>query len=148
MHKVHFPRQYSSFLLHLAACCPPTLPIASASRDPHSTHSTHLGPSQGYFLLFYCWHPKEQTPRDIFYLVTLLRPIFIFSSDSNSRQSDYLQKVPEGTLLTELVKPPTLGFSSGHDFMVHGMEPQVGLCTDSAAAAWNSLPLSDRKSVV
>ena len=39
--------------------------------------------------LFYCSIPyKEQTPRNILYLVTLLRPSFIFFF----RQSDYLQK--------------------------------------------------------
>ena len=29
--------------------------------------------------------------------------------------------------VAQLVEPPTLGFSSGHDFMVCGFEPQVRL---------------------
>ena len=33
-------------------------------------------------------------------------------------------------------------FSSGHDLRVHGFNPLIGLCTDSAEPASNSLPLS------
>ena len=36
----------------------------------------------------------------------------------------------------------TLDFSSGHDLAVRGFEPHVGLHTDSAEPAWDSLPLS------
>ena len=50
-----------------------------------------------------------------------------------------------GTWVAQLVKQLTLDFDSGHDLIVHGFEPCVGLCTDSAEPAWNflSLPLSD-----
>ena len=33
------------------------------------------------------------------------------------------------------LKPPTLGFSSGRDLMVCGLEPHVELCADSAEPA-------------
>ena len=39
----------------------------------------------------------------------------------------------------QLVKLQTSDFSSGHDLRVHEIEPHVGLCTDSAKAAWDSL---------
>ena len=43
--------------------------------------------------------------------------------------------------LTEL-SVPTLGFRSGHDVMVHAIEPQIGLHADSVESAWDSLSLS------
>ena len=33
--------------------------------------------------------------------------------------------------MAQSVKDPTLDFSSGHDLMVHELEPCVGLSTDS-----------------
>ena len=44
--------------------------------------------------------------------------------------------------MAQLVKPLTLGFSSGHGLTVRGPEPQVGFCADSAEPAWDSLSLS------
>ena len=46
--------------------------------------------------------------------------------------------------MAQLLKRPTLGFNSGHDLMVCGLEPHVGLCADSVEPAWDSLsfPLS------
>ena len=45
--------------------------------------------------------------------------------------------------MAQLVKHPTLGFTSGHDLTVGEFEPHVGLCTDRVDPAWNSLsPLS------
>ena len=41
--------------------------------------------------------------------------------------------------MAQLVKCSTLGFSSGHDLMVCGFKPPVGLCLDSAELAWDSL---------
>ena len=38
--------------------------------------------------------------------------------------------------MAQLVKRPALGFGSGHDIMVHGMESCVGLCADSMELAW------------
>ena len=38
--------------------------------------------------------------------------------------------------MAQSVKYPTLDLGSGHDLMVHEIEPRVGLCTDSA---WDSL---------
>ena len=37
-----------------------------------------------------------------------------------------------GTWVAQLVKRPTLGFSSSHDLMVHEIEPCISLCADSA----------------
>ena len=36
----------------------------------------------------------------------------------------------------------TLDFGSGHDLMICGLEPRVGLCADSAEPAWDILSLS------
>ena len=44
--------------------------------------------------------------------------------------------------MAQLVKHPTLGFSSGHDLMVRGFESHSGLCTDSRESAWDSPFLS------
>ena len=46
--------------------------------------------------------------------------------------------------MAQSVKPLTLGFGSGHDVMVCGSEPHIGLCLVSAEPAWDSLsfPLS------
>ena len=37
------------------------------------------------------------------------------------------------------MKHPTLDFGSGHDLMVHGIEPHIGRYTDGVESAWNSL---------
>ena len=49
-----------------------------------------------------------------------------------------------GAWVAQSVKPPTPGFSSGHDLIVHEFEPCMGLCAHSVAPAWDShsLPLS------
>ena len=36
-----------------------------------------------------------------------------------------------GTWVAQLVKRLTLDFSSGHDLMVHEVEPHIGLCANS-----------------
>ena len=41
-----------------------------------------------------------------------------------------------------MVKRPTLDFGSGHDLLVRGIEPLVGLCADSVEAAWDSVSSS------
>ena len=41
--------------------------------------------------------------------------------------------------MAQSVKPPTLDFSSGHDLVVHEMEPYIGVCADSEEPAWDSL---------
>ena len=45
--------------------------------------------------------------------------------------------------MAQSVKHPTLGFGSGHDLMVCGIEPHVGLCADiiEPALEATSLPL-------
>ena len=39
-------------------------------------------------------------------------------------------------------KCPTVDFGSGHDLMVCGIGPCVGLCADGKELAWDSLSLS------
>ena len=46
-----------------------------------------------------------------------------------------------GTWEDPWVKRLTLDLSSGHDLIVHGIEPHVRLCTDSMEPAWDSLSL-------
>ena len=44
--------------------------------------------------------------------------------------------------MAQSVKRLTLDFGSGHDLMVRGIEPRVGLCADSVEPAWDFLSLS------
>ena len=44
-----------------------------------------------------------------------------------------------GAWMIQSVKYPTVDLSSGHDLTVHGIEPHIGLCTDTAEPAWDSL---------
>ena len=47
-----------------------------------------------------------------------------------------LKKPPYwGAWMAQLVKCPALDLSSGHDLMVHGIEPCTGLCADSVEPA-------------
>ena len=46
-----------------------------------------------------------------------------------------------GPWVAQLVKHPILDFDSGHNLMVHEIDPHVGLCADSVESAWDSLPL-------
>ena len=43
--------------------------------------------------------------------------------------------------MAQLVKRLTLDFGSGHDLKVLEFEPHIGLCTDRAEPAWDSLSL-------
>ena len=45
-------------------------------------------------------------------------------------------------LLGGSVNRPTVGFSSGHDLMVHGFELCIGLCAYSLEPTWDSVSLS------
>ena len=38
----------------------------------------------------------------------------------------------EGTCMAQTVERPALGFHSGHDLMVCGVEPHIALCADSS----------------
>ena len=51
-------------------------------------------------------------------------------------------KSRRGAGMAQLGKRPTLDFISGHNLMVGGFEPCVGLCTDSVEPVWDSLSLS------
>ena len=46
-----------------------------------------------------------------------------------------------GTWVAQLVKRPTLDFSSGYDLTVCEFKSYVGLCADSEKLAWDSVPL-------
>ena len=41
--------------------------------------------------------------------------------------------------MAQSIKRPTLVFSSGHDLMVHEIEPHVGFCTGGTKPTWDSL---------
>ena len=41
--------------------------------------------------------------------------------------------------MAQLVERPTLDFGSGHDLVVRGTEPFIGLCPDGVEPAWDSL---------
>ena len=41
--------------------------------------------------------------------------------------------------MIQSVEHLTLGFDSGRDLMVRGIEPRVGLCADNRKPAWDSL---------
>ena len=41
--------------------------------------------------------------------------------------------------MAQLVEYLILDFVSGHDLMVHGFNPCIGLCTDSIGPAWDYL---------
>ena len=49
--------------------------------------------------------------------------------------------INRGAWVAQSVERLTLDFSSGHDLTVRGFEPHLGLCTDSAEPAWDSLSL-------
>ena len=53
--------------------------------------------------------------------------------------------------MAQWVERPTLDLSSGHDLMVRGFRPRVGLLTDSTEPAWDSvspsLSLSQKKKI-
>ena len=44
-----------------------------------------------------------------------------------------------GAWVAQLVKHPILDFGSGHDLMVHELEPHIEFSTDSLEPAWESL---------
>ena len=41
--------------------------------------------------------------------------------------------------MAQSVKPLTLDFRSGHDLIVPGLKPHIGLHADSVESAWDSL---------
>ena len=45
--------------------------------------------------------------------------------------------------MAKSVKRPTLDFGSGHDLMVHEIEPCLGLRVDSEEPAWDFLSLNN-----
>ena len=51
------------------------------------------------------------------------------------------QKSTWGAWVTQSVRCPALGFSLGHDLMVCGFQPCVGLCTDTMKPTWDPLLL-------
>ena len=49
------------------------------------------------------------------------------------------EKRDRGAWAAQQAERPTLDFSSVHDLVVCEFEPRVGLCSDSAGSAWDSL---------
>ena len=41
--------------------------------------------------------------------------------------------------MAQSVNHPTLDFGSGHDLMVHEIEPHIGICAVGGEPAWDSL---------
>lgn len=99
------------------------------SRNPHQCH----------FLLLYLMHPNRETPKNILHLVTLPRPIFIFSADSNLRKSDYLQRSTCSMMLNHLQLSECLTLKL---FLTHPLGLGLGLTTSySLCLPWS--PNSD-----
>ena len=48
---------------------------------------------------------------------------------------------PRGGRVAPSVRGPTLGFGSGHDLMVRGVEPRIRLGAAGGEPAWESLSL-------
>ena len=48
----------------------------------------------------------------------------------------------QGASVTQVVKHLNLDFGSGHNRLVCGIKPHIGLCADSAEPAWDSCSLS------
>ena len=46
-----------------------------------------------------------------------------------------------GAWVVRSVKGPTVGFGSGHELMVPGFEPHVGLRAEGVEPAWDSLSI-------
>ena len=44
--------------------------------------------------------------------------------------------------MAQAVRHLTLDLGSGHDLIVCGFEPRIGLCADGAEPAWDSVSLS------
>ena len=76
----------------------------------------------------------------------LINPIVVITSQSIHMSNHHvvLFKIHNfrGTWVAQSVECLTLGFGSGHDLRVREFKPHVGLCTDSAEPAWDSLSLS------
>ena len=53
----------------------------------------------------------------------------------------------QGTWVAQSVECPTPDFGSGHDLMVHEIQPFVRLCADSAEAVWDSLSLPNSRTL-
>ena len=76
--------------------------------------SAHLVPSAGHFSFFELMPGVTAVPGQPSWVELLV-----------------LKNKFRGTWLAQSVKHPTLDSSSGHNLMVHGIKPHVGLCTDS-----------------
>ena len=77
------------------------------------------------------WLPDTRWP-------TLLAP----TQEPPQKPWSDTSKVSRGACVAQLVKRPTLDFSSGHDLTVGEFEPRVGLCADSLEPVWDFLSAS------
>ena len=63
----------------------------------------------------------------------------IGEGDEDVQTASYKANKSGDTWVAQSVKHLTLDSGLGHDLMVHDTEPQVGIHTDSAEPAWDSL---------
>ena len=62
--------------------------------------------------------------------------------DTPHKQNEELKSwLSWGAWIAQLVRHPTIDFSSGHELTVREFQPHVGLCADSVESAWDSLSL-------
>ena len=50
-------------------------------------------------------------------------------------------KPSRSSWVAQSIKRPITGYGSGHDLIVHGFEPHIGLCADGVNPAWDSFSL-------
>ena len=83
------------------------------------------------------WHPNMH----LYVSKHALEGVITFFENCYSRGTIFIKKQCSswGTWVAQLVKWPTLGFSSGHDLVVHEIEFCIGLCADGTKPAWDSL---------
>ena len=55
------------------------------------------------------------------------------------RLASYIEKALRAPGWLSQLSVSLLGFSSGHDLMVHGIKPRIEVYAESSEAAWDSL---------
>ena len=86
------------------------------------------------------WDMALESKRQVDFNTDLLEPEHLdgVREEKNSRHVEVVRVA----WVAQSVKHPTPDFSSGHDLMVHGFEPHVGLHANGVESAWYSLPHS------
>ena len=70
--------------------------------------------------------------------IPFVSPTFLEMTMARSREISLKTKF-RGAWVALLVERPTPDLGSGHDLMVRGFEPHVGLCADCVEPAWDSV---------